>query len=92
MNKFERKISGKGVVSLRKGFTLFILSENVNDISKVIKLLENSGVLIDGVTETVKYEIKKTRSWIFLSFVSTFDCFSIATSDFVSSKRYKRRS
>ena len=31
----------------------------MNDIIKVIKSLEDSGVLIDGVTETVKYEIKK---------------------------------
>ena len=33
----------------------------MNDIIKVIKSLEDSGVLIDEVTETVKHEIKKTR-------------------------------
>ena len=31
----------------------------MNDIIKIIKSLEDSGVLIDGVTETVKDEIKK---------------------------------
>ena len=31
----------------------------MNDIVKVIKPLEYSGVLTDGVTETVKHEIKK---------------------------------
>ena len=31
----------------------------MNDIIKIIKSLEDSGVLIDGVTATVKYEIKK---------------------------------
>ena len=31
----------------------------MNDIIRIIKSLENSGVLIDGVTEAVKYEIKK---------------------------------
>ena len=31
----------------------------MNDIIKTIKFLEDSGVLIDGVTETVKHEIKK---------------------------------
>ena len=31
----------------------------MNDIIKIIKSLEVSGVLIDGVTETVKDEIKK---------------------------------
>ena len=42
-----------------KGFPLSISNADVNDIIKIIKLWEDSGVLIDGVTETVKYEIKK---------------------------------
>ena len=42
-----------------KGFTLLISNEYMSDIIKIIKSLEDSGVLIDGVTETVKYEIKK---------------------------------
>ena len=42
--------------SRKKGFTLFISNADVN-IIKIIKLLEDSGVLIDGVTETLKYEI-----------------------------------
>ena len=36
----------------------------MNDVFKIIKSLEDSGVLIDGVTETVKHEIKKTKRWI----------------------------
>ena len=36
----------------------------MNDTIKIKKSLEDSGVLIDGVTETVKNEIKKTRRWI----------------------------
>ena len=59
INQFERKISGKGAVKARKGFTLFILNEDLNDIIKIIKSLEGSDLLIDGVTETVKYETKK---------------------------------
>ena len=31
----------------------------MNDVIKIIASLENSGVLIDGVTEKVKHEIKK---------------------------------
>ena len=42
-----------------KGFTLFIYIGNMHDIIKIIKSLEDSGVSIDGVTETVKHEIKK---------------------------------
>ena len=37
-----------------KGFPLYILNEDNNDIIKIIKSLEDSGVLIDGITETLK--------------------------------------
>ena len=37
---------------------IFILKEDMNDIIKILKSLEDSGVLINGVTETVKHEIK----------------------------------
>ena len=42
-----------------KGFTLFISNEDMNDAIKIIKSLEDSNVSIDGITETVKHEIKK---------------------------------
>ena len=58
INKFERNISRKRAVIARKGFNLFILNEDMNDIIQVIKSLEDSGVLTDGVTETVEHEIK----------------------------------
>ena len=59
INKFERKIYGKGAVRAGKGFTLFILNGDMNDIIKIIKSSEDSGVLIDGVTKTIKHEIKE---------------------------------
>ena len=59
INKFDRKISGKGAVRAGKGFTLLISHENMNDIIKIIKSLEDSGVLIDRVAETIKDEIKR---------------------------------
>ena len=91
MNKFERKIRGKGAVRAEKGFTLFIWNEDMNDIIKIIISLEDSGVLIDRVTETVKNEIKKTRRWISWGLLSTFSRFNSASSDFFSIKRYKRK-
>ena len=54
-----KKISGKVAVRAGKGLILFISNEDMNDIIKIIKSLGDSGVLIDGVTETVKHEIKK---------------------------------
>ena len=44
-----------------KRFTLFILNEDMHDIIKIIKSLKDLGVLIDGVTETVKHEIKNKK-------------------------------
>ena len=49
----------KGAVRAGKEFTLFISNEYQNDIIKIIKSIDDLGVLIDGVAETVKHEIKK---------------------------------
>ena len=46
---------------MEKKIILFILNEDINDNIKIIKSLEDSGVLIDGITETVKHEIKKQK-------------------------------
>ena len=59
ISKFQRKISGKGAFRAEKGFTLFISYEDMNDIIKIMKSLEDLDILIDGVTETVKDETKK---------------------------------
>ena len=58
MDKFERKTSRKRAVTAGKRFTLFTSNEDMNNIIKIIKSLEDSSVLIDGVTETVKHKIK----------------------------------
>ena len=56
-------------------------------ILKIIKSLKDSGVLIDGVTEIVKHEIK-TRIQISWCDISTFGCFNGMTCDFFSGKKY----
>ena len=58
INKLERKNKCKGIFKSKKRI-YFILNEDMNDITKIIKSLEDSSVLIDGVTETGKDEIKK---------------------------------
>ena len=42
-----------------KGFILFLLNEDLNDIIEIMKLLEDLSVLFNGVAKTVKHEIKK---------------------------------
>ena len=41
--------------------TLVISNEDMDDIIKIIKLLENLGILFGGVSETVKQERKKKQ-------------------------------
>ena len=44
-----------------KWFALFISNEDINDIIKIIKPLEDLGLLINGATETVKHEMTKHK-------------------------------
>ena len=41
--------------------TLIISNDEMDDILKVVKSLENSGVLLKGVSETIQHEAKKQR-------------------------------
>ena len=57
--KLEWKISEKEAIRAGKRFTLFISNENMNNITKITKSLEDLSVLIERVTESVKNETKK---------------------------------
>ena len=48
----QKKIHGSGV-------KLIIEQEDMNDIMKIIKPLENSGILLKGVSKTIKNETKE---------------------------------
>ena len=43
------------------GFKLIIVQEDMNDIIKIIEALENSGILLKGITETIENETKEQR-------------------------------
>ena len=49
---FQEKIHGSGV-------KLIIEQEDMNDIIKIIEALENSGILLKGVTKTIEMKLKK---------------------------------
>ena len=49
------KIHGSG------NTTLIISNEEMNDIIKIIQALEDSNILLKGVTNTIKNETKKKR-------------------------------
>ena len=42
IDRFERKIGGSGLVRAEKGFTLFISSEDMDNIIKLVNLLKAS--------------------------------------------------
>ena len=50
----QKKIHGSGVKSI-------IELKDMNDIMKIIKALENSGILLKGVSKTIKNETKEQR-------------------------------
>ena len=54
----HKKIFGSGTT------TLITSNEEMNDIMKIVKFLEEAGLLIKGVDETIKNEAKKTKSKI----------------------------
>ena len=51
----EFKIHGSGTT------TLIISNEEMNDIMKIVQALEDSNILLKGVTKTIKNETKKQK-------------------------------
>ena len=50
--EFKKKIHGSG------NATLMISNEEMNDMMKIIQALEDSNILLNGVTKTIKNETK----------------------------------
>ena len=44
-----------------EGIKLMIQDEDMNDIMKIIKALEKSGILLSGVGKTIEHEVKKQK-------------------------------
>ena len=82
-------MSAKGVVRQGKEFDLFISNEDMNYIIKIIKLLQDLGVLIDGATQIVKHEIRKQEGRVIGPLLAPLGTFISATNNFFSSKIYK---
>ena len=51
----KKKILGSGTT------TLIISNDEMDDILKIVKSLENSGLLLKGVSETIQHEAKEQR-------------------------------
>ena len=51
----EEKIPGSGTT------TLITSNEEINDIMKIVEALEDSNILLKGVTKTIENEAKKQK-------------------------------
>ena len=51
----KKKMLGSGAT------TLIIVNDEMDDILKIVKSLENSGVLLKGISETIQHEAKEQR-------------------------------
>ena len=60
----QKKIHGSGV-------KLIIEQEDMNDITKIIEALENSGILLKGVTKAIENETQEQRSGFLSMFLGT---------------------
>ena len=54
----KKKMLGSGTTSL------IISNDEMDDILKIVKSLENSGLLLKGVSETIQHEAKKQRGFL----------------------------
>ena len=55
MQEYIKKILGSG------NTTLIISNEEINDIMKIIQALEDSDILLKGITKTIKNETKEWK-------------------------------
>ena len=56
----QKKIHGSGATK-GAGVKLIIEQEDMKDIMKIIKALENSGILLKGVSKAIKNETKEQK-------------------------------
>ena len=75
IDNLERKIrvsrAGETTVIAGKRMNLFILKEDIDNIIRITKSIENSGSLIDEVTEAVQHETEKQEVGIFSALLAS---------------------
>ena len=67
MQEYIKKILGSG----HNNTVLITSNDEINDIIKIVKSLEDSGLLLKGVTETVQNEVKKQNGGFLSMFLGT---------------------
>ena len=65
MLEYKRKVLGSGTT------TLIISNEEMNDIMKIVRTLEDSNLLLEGVTKKIKNETKEQKGGFLLMLLGT---------------------
>ena len=68
----KKKILGSG-----NDTTLVISNDEINDFIKIVKSLENSGLLLKRVTDTVKNEVKEQKGGFLSMLLGTLGASSL---------------
>ena len=63
----NKKILGSGNHTI-----LMISNDDMQDFLKIVKSLEGSGILLDGIPETVKNEVKEQKGGFLSTLLGTF--------------------
>ena len=66
MQGVQKKIHGSGTT------TLIILNEEMNGITEIVQTLEDSNILLKGVTKTIKNEGKEQKRGFLSMLLGTF--------------------
>ena len=72
------------------GVKLIIEQEDMNDIMKIIKALENSGILLKGVSKTIKNETKEQRGGFLSMLLGTLGASLLVLENEYKSRRRER--
>ena len=64
MQKYIKKILGSGHCTLHHNTILIISNDEMKNINRIVKSLEDSRLLMQGVSKTIQNEAKKTKRLI----------------------------
>ena len=75
----NKKILGSG-----NHTTLIISNDDMQDLLKIVKSLENSGILLNGITEKVKNEVKEQKGGFLSMLLGTLGVFFFLLGDLLT--------
>ena len=62
----QKKIHGSGIT------TLITSNKKINDIMEIVQILEDSDILLKGITKTIENETKEENGWFLGMLLGTF--------------------